>query len=362
MEVGGLERIVVDLVREGTGLNHQTTVLCVQRSGALAGEVGSVGGKVICVDKGPGIRLRVVRDVREVLQEIQPHVLHTHQVGALLYCGPAAERAKVPVVVHTEHGKHFAHSLKARLLGRFAGRYANRWFCVSQDVAKEVRANRIVPAAKIFVAYNGIRTDHFAPRASSNNLRAQCGIPKGALIMGTVGRLAEVKRQDILIRGLLQIRKYVSNVHLLLVGDGVMRAELTALAAELGLAPFIHFAGYQSDPADHLRIMDIFALTSRSEGMPLGILEAWAAGVPVVASKVGGVPELILDGQTGLLFESGSVEQFAAAVRRLISDPALKTCIGQRAQELVRKDYDVKAMAQRYDSYYRQLLATSTLC
>ena len=219
MEVGGLERIVVDLVREGRRLHHQLTVLCVERSGVFA-EVDAEGGKVICVNKGPGVRLKVVRDVRRVLQEIQPHVLHSHQVGALLYCGPAlgVRRSRWWCIPSTESTSPTAsrHAFSAALRA-----LRKRYFCVSQDVAEEIRACRIVPAIKSASSYNGIRPTFRSPPVI-DGLRAQYGIPADALVLGTVGRLAEVKRQDILIRGFAGPQA-VSNVHLLLVGDGVMR-------------------------------------------------------------------------------------------------------------------------------------------
>jgi glycosyltransferase involved in cell wall biosynthesis len=259
--------------------------------------------------------------------------------------------------VHTEHGKHYAHSLKARILGRFGARYTQRFFCVSNDVAQEVRSCRVASAGKIAVVYNGIRTDHFRPRTASAELRARYGIPADALVLGTVGRLAEIKRQDILIRGFAKLRSQVPNLHLLLVGDGVMREPLSDLAADLGIGEFVHFAGYQSDTASYLGLMSVFALTSRSEGMPLGILEAWAAGVPVVASRVGGVPELIEHDRNGLLFDAGDVDGFAATSGRLFNDPVLREELRTSALQGVRRDFDLRTMAHRYDQEYRRLLS-----
>ena len=152
---------------------------------------------------------------------------------------------------------------------------------------------------------NGIDTAAFATKGGCESLRRDLGIPHGVPVIGTVGRLNEVKSQDLLIRSFAQISNHDPKPHLLLVGDGPERHRLQQLAEDLGISERVHFAGYQSRPEQFLHVMDIFALTSRLEGMPLVILEAWAAGLPVVASRVGGVPKMLAQGQTGLLFDSG---------------------------------------------------------
>ena len=127
-------------------------------------------------------------------------------------------------------------------------------------------------------------------------------------MIGTIGRLNEVKCQDLLIRSFHRVQAQIPDTRLLLVGDGPKRADLHALAEELGLSGSVHFAGYQAQPESYLQVMDVFALTSRAEGLPLAVLEAWAAGLPVVATRVGGIPRLIDDGRTGLLIDSGDEE------------------------------------------------------
>ena len=147
-------------------------------------------------------------------------------------------------------------------------------------------------------------------------------------MIGTVGRLDEIKRQDLLIRAFGAVRARFPEVHLLLVGDGPRRDELRGLAEGLGLSDCVHFTGYQAEPEKSLQAMDLFALTSRSEGMPLSVLEAWAAGLPVVASRVGGLPELIEHGQTGLLFAPDDETELARVLGELVAEPGGAEQIG----------------------------------
>jgi len=356
LDVGGLERIVLDLVREGMALGSRVTVVCVEREGVLAHDARSLGARVVSIGKPPGLRPKTYERLRAVFRELQSNVVHTHQVTALFYAGRAARRAGVPLVVHTEHGKHYAARFLTRMQGRLAARNARRFFCVSDDLAKEVERCRIVPKDKIFVVRNGIETARFAKSAERTELRRSLSFPHAAAVIGTVGRLSDVKRQDVLLRGFAQVRKVMPEARLLLVGDGPMRGSLEALAIELGIGSSVHFAGYQADPQRFLQAMDAFALTSRSEGMPLAVLEAWAAGVPVIASRVGGLPEMIEKGKTGLLFDFPDAGQLAKGLVRILCEPGLAAGLRETARQHVQTRFDSRVMAEQYAAHYRELL------
>ena len=242
--------------------------------------------------------------------------------------------------------------------GRLAGRFASRFLCVSGDIAAEVEACGIVPRRKISVVSNGIDTSRFGNRLDRESTRTELGIPSDAFVIGTVGRLNEVKRQDRLIRGFARVAETKPSAHLLIVGAGPQLDDLCRLTAELHLDSRVHFAGYQTEPERFLGAMDVFGLTSRSEGMPLAILESWAAGVPIIASRVGGVPELIDDGVTGLLFDPDDEDALVSALDRLIVDPGLGRAIAAAGLHKVCERFDVRAMAADYERHYREVLKT----
>jgi len=357
MDFGGLERVVLDLVCEGQKLHQQVAVICLEQPGTLAPLVEAAGSRVCCLYKQPGTRLGLIRQMQSLLRELRPDVVHTHQIGALFYAGPAARRAGAPLVVHTEHGKHYATRLRTRLLGRLAARYAQRFFCVSDDIAAEVVNCRVVPRAKVRVARNGIDVDRFIQPVDKNSLRATLGLPCDSPIIGTIGRLDEIKCQDLLINAFADLRLKVNDAHLLLVGDGPRMQDLRRLAATLALDGSVHFAGYQAQTQHYLQAMDVFALTSRSEGMPLVVLEAWAAGLPVVASRVGGLPEMIQHGQNGLLFDTGNQPALLAAFDRLLADKELARKMGHAGQRQVLENSHRRKMAGNYHQQYLELLA-----
>ncbi len=357
MDCGGLERVVLDLVRESTAQHEEVSILCLERAGTLAAQAAAAGVAVTCLDKQPGLRPGLVRQIEAVLRKQRPDVVHTHQIGALLYAGPASRRAGIPLVVHTEHGKHYGGRWKLRLLARIAGRHASRVFCVSEDIAAEVKSMRIVPGPKIRVVPNGIDVIPFGNRDDAGaEVRDALGIPRDAPTIGTVGRLTEIKRQADLIRAFGAVRARCPRAHLLIVGDGPLRAELHGLAVDLGLENCVHFAGYQNQTAAYLKAMDIFTLTSRSEGMPLVVLEAWAAGVPVVATRVGGIPELVRDGSNGLMIDSGDEVALSEALERLIAMPSLARRLADAGQRLVEESYTLRRMAGDYRRNYLEIL------
>ncbi|WP_165066884.1 glycosyltransferase [Paludisphaera rhizosphaerae] len=354
LELGGLERLALDLVREHQVSGQRTGVICLERPGRLAAEAEALGTRVVCVDKRPGIRPETFGRLRNAIAELQPDVVHTHQVGALFYSGPVAG---VPIV-HTEHGKAGDDIPRRRWLGRLAGCFATRYCCVSKDIADELLERRIVPARKIMVVPNGIDLSRFRGRTTRADCRASLGIPAGVPVVGTVGRLDEVKRQDVLIRAFGRLLGHVSEAHLLIVGDGPQGAELRQLAESLDIAGRVHFTGYQPRPEEFLAAMDVFGLSSRSEGMPLAVLEAWAAGLPVVATRVGGLPELIDDGRSGVLVDNGNEAAFAQALANLIVEPTVALELGECGRRRVEADYSLSRMIQTYERIYVDLAHT----
>jgi glycosyltransferase involved in cell wall biosynthesis len=300
----------------------------------------------------------MVLRVRRALRELRPDVVHTHQLATLLYGGAAARSLGVPVVVHTEHGRErYATRLKTRLLGRTAGRFCDIFYCLTADMAGEVRAARVVPDRKLRVIHNGIDVAKFqAVTDDRAATRAALGVPTDAPLIGTVGRLSEVKRQDVLIRAFARVRQTVPAAHLVLVGDGPLLKDLQSLAAALDVADAVHFAGYQPHSGPFLRAMDVFALTSRSEGMPQAVLEASVIGLPVVTSRVGGLPEVIEEGVTGLMFPSGDDGALAAALCELLSNRARRQSLGSAARARVETKFSVARMAGDYHRDFLQLL------
>jgi len=357
LDCGGMEHVVADLVRFGMDNAQDVHVLCLERPGDLAAQVLATGASMHCLKKPPGLRLGLRKPITALLTRIQPDVLHTHQIGTLFYTGPPARRLGVSAIVHTEHGQEYANRRRTRWLGRLAARHARTFFCVSDDTARHVLKHRIAAKNRVHVVYNGIDVARFEHAAAHRTaVRDQLGIPPEAPLIGSVGRLAQIKRYDVLIHAFATVRRCLPTARLLLVGDGPKRQELADLAAGLGLRGAVYFLGYRDDRQRYLSAIDVFVLSSDSEGTPLALLEAWAAGLPVVVTRVGGLPELIEHRITGRLVPPGDSGAFGQTLTEVLRDEEQRRRMGQAGYELVRERFDRNQMARRYDAEYRALL------
>jgi glycosyltransferase involved in cell wall biosynthesis len=362
LDLGGLERLVLDLIKTGSDKGYRNSVVCIDRPGLLAQAAAALGAEVHCLGNESERSMATDR-AAELFGRIKPDVLHTHQIGALWHLGRAA-RARGIRIVHTEHSDHvglargWRNKLRSRWWWYAAGRLAQRFCCVSEDIARSVRRWGTVGSRKVVVIANGVDTDLYGASKQRAGIRHALGIPEDARVIGTVGRLNEVKRQDLLIRAFARVRRLHANAWLLLVGDGPERSRLERLASELGVFNRTLFTGYQARTEHFLSAMDVFALSSRHEGLPLALLEAWAAGLPIVSSAVGGIPQVVEEGRTGLLFENGDEAALAGALARLLDQPQLAARLGAAGKAKVLSQYSLQHMADGYGHQYHLALSS----
>lgn len=361
LDPGGLERVVIDLAREAPSVSQRASILCIERSGELARQAEAVT-KIHCASKGPGLRWSVVDKIRSILREVRPDIVHTHQAGALFYL-TAISRGLMPVLAHTEHSNRFRLCLTVRerltyfSILALAGPRTDRIFTVSEDARRSILRAHVISQRKLFTVPNGINFDRFQQDVSPDpTLRQTLGIPAGSFVLGNIGRLSETKRLDILISAFATLSTEFPASHLLLVGDGPSLPELQNQAVKLGIANRVHFTGFQPNPELYLRMVDVFVLTSRIEGMPLAVLEAAASGVPVIASRVGGLEEMSNDGRSILLYEFNDSDTLLFRLRRLIIDGAFRKELADAGREHVVATYSAARMARDYNKHYAQLI------
>lgn len=361
LDAGGLERVVIDLAREGRDLGQTVSIFCIEHFGIHASEAGLIGAKLYCANKGAGLRWDTVRKVRATLDEIRPDVIHTHQIAALLYVVASGWKF-APVLAHTEHNNQLKRYTSLRNRSAYltwlaiAGRRADRLFGVSADSSQGLLNTHLVSSQKVFTVTNGIDLSRFRPLRNRAQTRTSLGIPAGAFVFGTVGRLDEMKRQDIFLNVFAQLAKELPSAYAVLVGDGPLRRELGIQSEKLGVAGRVIFAGFQPSPEKFLSVFDVFVQTSRMEGLPLAVLEAAAAGVPVVASKVGGLEEVSNSGQGILLYDFGDTQALLSTVRKLASDPDYRQLIAETGRNHILAEYSSARMAAEYQQHYLDLL------
>lgn len=359
--VGGLERLVLNMIPKALGSGHRVSILCLEDEGRLGKEAAEAGADVICLNKKVLTGSQFRKIAFETLQRIQPSIVHTHQIGAVWHLGPACRALSCPLI-HSEHGNHFISKkslyskIKHRIFVSLAARYVQQFCCVSSEIAREASRFGTVSKKKITLVNNGIETECRTVPDHIFKLRSEFGISHACQVIGTVGRLAEVKRQDILIKAFYLLKQSLSESKLLIVGDGDEKVSLQNLAMELKIADSVIFAGYQSKPDLFLSMMNVFALTSRSEGLPVSILEAWRKSLPVVASNVGGVKNLISHGSNGLLFEPGDFVAASNLLSSVLLDDKLATILGKNGKDCLVKEYSLDQMNENYWSKYQLAL------
>jgi glycosyltransferase involved in cell wall biosynthesis len=305
--------------------------------------------------QGAGTVVRLRRLIG-LLKEQRPDLLHIHLIGFTggRWAVAAAALASVPRVIVTMHiAPTEAQPLRVRLDRAAQARVVARFIAVSQANAQQFRDELGLPAKKIVVVPNAVELERFAgdPGPDRKRVREELGIPADAVVLGALARLNPQKGLGDLLEALPAIVEQHPKARVLLVGDGPLRAELEAKARSLGVAERVTFAGHRSDNVAVLRAMDVAMLPSLFEGLPLSLLESMAASLPVVATRVGGIPEVIVDGASGYLVAPGMPAELAGAVNRLLGEPGALSRLGEQARRRA-EDFSFDAMLDRITSVY----------
>ncbi len=312
---------------------------------------------------------RAIFEVARLIRRERPQILHTHtakagavgRIAALLAGG-----ARPPIVVHTFHG----HVLRGyfdpvrtygfRLLERWLATKTTKLIAVSPQVRDDLVALGVAPAEKFAVIRLGIELEQrvtVGPGARAETRRL-LGVPEDAFVVGWIGRMTGVKNTDDVLAATKLLRDRGVNGYLLMVGDGPDRERLERRAHELGIVKRCLFLGYQEEVASWYAGFDAMILPSVNEGTPVSAIESLAAGRPVVATRVGGVPDVVDEGEDGFLVEPGKPEELAERLERLARDPGLRERMGDYGREHVPARYAVERLVDDVDRLYRELLGS----
>lgn len=355
-QVGGAEQVVVDLAGLQRAAGHEVLAvgIATEPDGPRADQLRQRGVDVHLMPKRPGFDVRLPGRLAAFFAKHGVSIVHSHNQLPLVYGAAAGRLHRVPVC-HTMHGATLDRGRRA-LLRRAAAALVDAHVAVSQSTAEFMLKHNEVPSSRLHVVPNGIDLSRFAPApAARARIRAELGIPAEAWVVGAVGRLTQVKNHALLLRAAARVLS--GEDRLLLVGDGPEAGPLRALADELGLGERVVFAGERHDVPALLAAFDVFVMSSSTEGLPLSILEAMAAALPVVATAVGGVPGVVDDGETGFLVPSGCVDSLATHLASLRDDRARAGSMGRRGRALALARYSAETMLARYMSLYDVLLA-----
>jgi len=362
LAVGGLENGLVNLINNLPG-DYRHAVVCVTEATSFRTRIRRDGVEIAEIRKKPGRDPAAYARMWQALRRLRPQVVHTRNLPALDMLMPA-RLSGVRRFVHSEHGldkiEIDGRNRKYNLLRKASRLVVDQYITVSRDLNNWLKHEIGIPETRMVTIYNGVDTARFSPEGSSRSPLPAGFAPSGSIVLGTFGRLDPLKNQVLLARSFvraLELRPTLRNVlRLVIVGDGASRAEIERTLAEAGAQALAWMPGYRDDTPDLYRALDIFALPSLREGISNTLLEAMASGRPVIATRVGGNPEIVPDGVVGRLVPSGDHEVLAAAILDYVDDPELMRRHGRAGREHTLRHYSLAGMVGSYDRIYRSLL------
>ena len=370
LNVGG-PAVHVILLTAGLRARGYATCLAVGRESAREGNMLDLAAAkgVECLQLGAlGREIRPLADARalwdlcRLIRRFRPHVVHTHTAKAGVLGRVAARLSGVPVVVHTYHGhvlrSYFGPATTAvfRGLERLLGRVTTALVAVSESVKDDLVGLGVARPEKIRVVPLGLELSRLAGALPRQALRAQSGAPDGAPLVGIVGRLAPIKDVPTFLAAAAIVSRKAPDARFAVVGDGEERDALEAEARRLGLQGVVHFHGWHRDMAAVYGDLDVVVNCSRNEGTPVALIEALAAGRPVVATAVGGTPDVLAGGRHGTLIPPGDPEALAAAITDVLDDPAPARARAACGRAHVLRQHSAERLVADVDRLYRQLL------
>jgi sugar transferase (PEP-CTERM/EpsH1 system associated) len=364
LDFGGLENLMVERINRMPAEAYRHAVVCLTGYTDFAKKITRPGVDLYSLDKQSGLSLGTHVALWKLLRKLKPAVLHSYNLSAIEYA-PAALLAGVPVRVNGAHGRDAAdpqgRNPKHNALRRMMVPFYDCCYANSADMLEWNRTVIGVPAHKSRLLANGIDSDKFRPAGGQ---RSDAFFAAGCIVIGTVGRIQDVKDHATLVDAFVQLLGRMpeqrAQLRLAIVGDGPLLEKLRARVAAAGIADQVWLPGARTDIADILRGLDIFAMSSIAEGTPGSALEAMASGLPVVGTRVGGIPEVIADGVTGLLVPASDPAAMAQALERYARSPAMTREHGAAGRERVQRHYNMNAMVAGYQSMYDTLCERKT--
>lgn len=361
-----MENGLVNIINHGPAGRYRHAIICLTCADEFRARLRSDKVLVIELHKRPGKDLWVYARLWRALRELKPSIVHSRNLSAV-DTPLVAFLARVPVRIHGEHGRDVfdlrGTNQKYRILRRLMAHFVTHYVTVSKDLSSWLQETIDVPAARITQIYNGVDTAVFHPSVSDSVVVDTAEKKEPVFVVGHVGRFETVKDQPTLARAFVRLHTLASNqsaqLRLWMVGAGTLIDEVRQIFSHAGLDDHVWFAGSREDVAELMRKFDAFVLPSISEGISNTIIEAMATGVPIVATRVGGNPELVIDGETGLLVGARDEVDMAAALERYLHNPTLREQHAKAGLERAKREFSISTMVDGYYSLYDRLLAGS---
>lgn len=354
LNIGGLERVVVDLAKGFKKKGCIVSICCLNGKEPLGAEAEKAGIKVFSLNKKPGIRWGIPFCIARIIREEGINVVHTHNEAGLIYGAAAAILAKISNIIHTEHGKEPNYDSKRilQIAEKLLLKKIKHVVAVSVDLKDKIISSTNIDKNKILVIHNGIDIESFQRSELREKMRMELGISPDSFVIGNIARMVPLKNHKFLITIFKELLKDFPKLKLVLVGDGLLKRELEIYSEEIGLSNSVIFLGERKDIAELLTAFDLFILPSITEGISITLLEAMASGIPIVASKVGGNPEIIENERTGLLIPLSENIRWIETIKSLIKNEDRRIELLKKAKDFVTGQFSIETMIENYEKIY----------
>ncbi len=357
MAFGGTEAVIRELTAFHDEGRIQHQVVCIDGAvGAIGEQLRERGTPVQTVKRRPGFDMKLIGSLRNIIRSERINIVHCHQYTPWVY-GCLAGIGTPAKVVFTEHGRFHPdrYRYKAIVINRILAAMTRQMVAISAATRDALVRYEFLPRRRVDVIYNGIKAlevDNEAVQRLGKNL----GLAPDHFVMGTVARLDPVKNQAMMLEAFAQVHRQHPQTRLVMVGDGPERKGLEQKASTLGVKDQVIFTGFSRTPALYLALMDLFLLSSDTEGTSMTLLEAMSLGLPIVATKAGGTPEIVDNGVTGVLAPIGDCNAFASGIEAFLTSPDQLRAQGETGREKFSKYYSVESMAGQYLACYDRIL------
>jgi sugar transferase (PEP-CTERM/EpsH1 system associated) len=359
MGVAGAEALVHRMVR-ALADEFEFSLYLLDHVGALGEDLAAGGVMVRLLGRKPGVDVGLARRLGSALRRDRVALVHAHQYTPWFYATLGAARGfSRPRVFFTEHGRHYPDFRRAKrvAMNKLLLPFTDGIVAVSAFVRDCLRDHEGLPERRMRVLYNGVDPERFDVAADRELLRREQGVGPDDPVVGTAARFAPVKDHATLLRAFREVKKSLPAAKLVLAGDGELRSALESRAEELGIRESVRFLGVRRDVPALLRTWDVFCLSSLSEGTSVTLLEAMAAGLPAVVTRVGGNPEIVEEGVTGHTAPRGDAQALGAALVRVLRDREAGERMGRAGRMRVRDRFTDARMIEEYRALYHGLLA-----
>ncbi|XHR28872.1 MAG: glycosyltransferase [Chthoniobacteraceae bacterium] len=356
LPIGGAEELMLTVVKNIDRSKYEPVVCCIGTLGKIGEEIRALGIDVVSWGHTThGFDLAACRSLYRLIREKHIDLVHSHLYHAGIYSRIAAGFAGVPAIT-TEHNVYATFKLKRRIYNWLLSWKTARIVAVSDLVRDYVIRRDWVSPQKVTTIRNGLDLSKWANAPGRQEARERLGIPGDAFVLGCIGRLETQKGHRFLIDAVARLRGEIPGLKAFIVGEGTLRDSLAERIRRRGLQDAVVLTGARRDLADFIHAFDLFVLPSRWEGLPIAALEAMASRLPVIATPVGGVVELIEEGKNGLLVPPKDVDALVNAIRKLHDDAPLRAALAAGGQETVREKFSATAMLAEMDALYRKVL------